>query len=76
MRSRFQCRPLCRQAPAHCCDIKAVIVTCLVKFYGTPPHVKNSVRPTGDIVRPDQWINGCIQLQAESVGVPVFNEGF
>lgn len=25
-------------------------------------------------VRPDQWINGCIELQAESVGVPAFEE--
>lgn len=25
-------------------------------------------------VRSDQWINGCIELQAESVGVPVFKE--
>lgn len=25
-------------------------------------------------VQPDQWINGCIELQAESVGVPVFEE--
>lgn len=32
--------------------------------------------PIADTVRPDQWINGCIELQAESVGVPVFEGGF
>lgn len=71
MRSRFQCQALCGQATAHCCHIKAVIVTPLVKSYGAPPHIKHSVRPTADTVRPDQWINGCIDLQAESVGVSV-----
>lgn len=74
MRSRFQCRALCRQATAHCCDIKAVIVTPLVKCYGAPPRIQHSARPTADTVRPDQWINGCIELQGESVGVPGFEE--
>lgn len=35
----FQCRALCPQALAHGCDIKAAIVTHLVKFYGAPPHM-------------------------------------
>lgn len=75
MRSRFQCGALCGQATAHCCDIKAVIVTRPVKFYGAPPHMQHSARAAVNTVWPDQWINGCIQLQAESVGVPVL-EGF
>lgn len=74
MRSRFQCRALCGQATAHCCHIKAVILTPLVKCYGAPPHIQHSVRPIAGTVRPDQWINGCIELQAERVGVPVFEE--
>lgn len=74
MRARFQCRALCGQATARCCHIKAVILTPLVKRYGTPPHIKHSVWPIAGTVRLDQWINGCIELQAESVGVPVFEE--
>lgn len=74
MRSRFQCQALCRQATAHCCDIKAVIVTCLVKFYCTPPPIQRSVRPIADTVCSVQWINGCIELQAASVGVSVFKK--
>lgn len=45
MRSRFQCRALCGQATAHCCHIKAVIVTPSVKCYSAPPHIQHSVRP-------------------------------
>lgn len=62
MRSRFQCRALCGQAAAHCCHIKAVIVTPLEKCYGAPPHMQHSVRPIAGTVRQDQWINGCIEL--------------
>lgn len=70
MRARFQCRALCGQATAQCCHIKAVILTPSVKRYGTPPHIQHSGRPIAGTVRLDQWINGCIELWAESVGVP------
>lgn len=74
MRARFQCRALCGQATAQCCHIKAVILTPSVKRYGTPPHIQHSGRPIAGTVRLDQWINGCIELRAKSVGVPVFEE--
>lgn len=74
IRSRFQCWPLCGRATAHSCDIKAVFVTHLVKFYGTPLHVRYSVEPKGDTVRPDQWINGSIHVHMERRHVLVLNE--
>lgn len=68
MRSRFQCWALCRQAVAHCCDIKTAIVARLVKFYGAPPRTQHSVRPTASTEGRDQWRNGCLELRGKSVG--------